>query len=35
MVGKPDGKNPLGRPACRWKNNIKLDVKELGLEGVD
>jgi hypothetical protein len=26
LVGKPEGKRPLGRPKCRWEDNIKLDV---------
>jgi hypothetical protein len=29
-VGKPEGKRPLGRPRCRWEDNIKIDVTELG-----
>jgi hypothetical protein len=34
-VGKPDGKRQLGRPRYRWKDNIKMDFREIGLEGVD
>ena len=30
LVGKPDGKRPLGRPRCRWEDNIKLDLEEVG-----
>jgi hypothetical protein len=30
LVGKPEGKRPLGRPRRRWAGNIKLDVKEVG-----
>ena len=30
LVGKPEGKRPLGRPRCRWENNIKMDLEELG-----
>ena len=26
LVGKPEGKRPLGRPRCRWEDNIKMDV---------
>jgi hypothetical protein len=26
LVGKPEGKKPLGRPRCRWINNIKMDL---------
>jgi hypothetical protein len=29
LVGKPDGKKPLGRPTCRWENNIKMDLQEV------
>jgi hypothetical protein len=30
LVGKPEGKRPLGRPSCRWEDNIKMDVEEVG-----
>jgi hypothetical protein len=29
MVGKPEGKRPLGRPRRRWADNIKIDLKEI------
>ena len=29
-VGKPEGKRPLGRPRCRWEDNIKMDLQEVG-----
>ena len=32
MVGKPEGKGPLGRPRRRWKDNIKMDLQEEGCE---
>jgi hypothetical protein len=35
MVGKPEGKRPLGRPRRRWVNNIKMDLKEMGWCGLD
>jgi len=35
FVGSSEGKRPLGRPKSRWENNIKLDLQEVGLEGVD
>jgi hypothetical protein len=35
LVGKPEGKRPLGRPRHRWIDNIKMDVLELGLGVVD
>ena len=30
LVGKPEGKKPLGRPRRRWEDNIKMDLQELG-----
>ena len=30
LVGKPEGKRPLGRPRSRWKDNIKMDLQEVG-----
>ena len=30
LVGKPEGKSPLGRPRCRWEDNIKMDLQEVG-----
>jgi hypothetical protein len=35
LVGKPEGKSPLGRPRCRWVDNIKMDIREIGWDGVD
>jgi hypothetical protein len=35
LVGKPEGKRPLGRPRRRWVNNIKMDLREIGWGGVD
>jgi hypothetical protein len=35
MVGKPEGKRPLGRPRCRWEDNIKMDIHEVGCGGMD
>ena len=29
LVEKPEGKRPLGRPRCRWVNNIKMDLQEV------
>jgi hypothetical protein len=31
LVGKPEGKKPLGRPRCRWENGIRMDIREIGL----
>jgi hypothetical protein len=35
LVGKPEGKRPLGRPRHRWEDNIKMDRQEVGCGGVD
>jgi hypothetical protein len=35
LVGKPEGKRPLGRPRSRWVNNIKMDIREIGWDGMD
>jgi hypothetical protein len=35
LVGKPEGKRPLGRPRRRWINKIKMDLLEIGLSVVD
>jgi hypothetical protein len=35
LVGKPEGKRPLGRPRRRWVDNIKMDLTEIGWDGVD
>jgi hypothetical protein len=34
-VGKPEGKRPLGRPRLRWVDNIKMDLLEIGWDGVE
>ena len=31
LVGKPEGKRPLGRPRCRWEDNIRMDLQEVEL----
>jgi hypothetical protein len=35
LVGKPEGKRPLGRPRRRWEDGIKMYLREIGLGGVD
>jgi hypothetical protein len=35
LVGQPEGKRPLGRPRRRWVYNIKMDLREIGWEGMD
>jgi hypothetical protein len=34
LVGKPEGRRPLGRPRRRWVDNIKMDLVEIGWSGV-
>ena len=35
LVGKPEGKRPLGRPRRRWEDNIIMDLQEVGCGGMD
>jgi hypothetical protein len=35
LVGKPEGKRPLGRRRCRWVDNIKMDLREIEWGGMD
>ncbi|KAJ4438227.1 hypothetical protein ANN_14166 [Periplaneta americana] len=35
LVGRPEGKRPLGRPRRRWEDNIKMDLREVGYDGRD
>jgi len=35
LVGKPEGKRPLGKHRRRWKDNIKMDLQEVGYGGMD
>jgi hypothetical protein len=35
LVGKPEGKRPLGRSRCRWVDNIRMDLREIEWDGVD
>jgi hypothetical protein len=34
-VGRPEGKRPLGRPGRRWDDNIKMDLREIGIDGAN
>jgi hypothetical protein len=34
-VGRPEGKRPLGRPRFRWEHNIKMDLREIGIDGAN
>jgi hypothetical protein len=33
LVGRPEGKRPLGRPRRRWEDNIRMDLRETGIDG--
>jgi hypothetical protein len=35
LVGNMEERRPLGRPSCRWVDNIKMDLKEIGWDGID
>jgi hypothetical protein len=35
LVGKPEGKRPLGKPILRWMDNIKIYHREIGRDGID
>jgi hypothetical protein len=32
LAGRPEGKRPLGRPRCRWEDNNKMNLREIGLD---
>jgi hypothetical protein len=35
LMGKPEGRRPLGRPRCRWEGNIKMDLQEVECGSMD
>jgi hypothetical protein len=35
LVGRPKGKRPVGRPRRRWEDNIKMDLREIGINGAN
>jgi hypothetical protein len=35
LVGRPEGKRPLGRPRLRWEDNIKMNLREIGINGAN
>jgi hypothetical protein len=35
LVRRPEGKRPLGRPRCTWEDNIKMDLREIGINGAN
>jgi hypothetical protein len=35
LVGRPEGKRPLGRPRHRWEDNIKVGLRDIGIDGAN
>jgi hypothetical protein len=35
LIRKPEGKRPLGRPRRKWEDNIRMDLREIGSEGME
>jgi len=35
LMWRPDGRGPLGRPRCRWEENLKIDIQKVGWGGMD
>jgi hypothetical protein len=35
LMGKPEGKRPVGRPRCRWEDNVKMDLRKIGWGRMD
>jgi hypothetical protein len=35
LVGRPEGKRPLGRPRRRWEDNVKMNLREIGINGAN
>jgi hypothetical protein len=35
LMGKPEGRRPLGRPSSRWEDNVKVDLQKMGCGGMD
>jgi hypothetical protein len=35
LVGRPEGKRPLGRPSHRWEDNIRIDLRKIGIDGTN
>jgi hypothetical protein len=35
LVGRPEGKRPLGRPRRKWEDNIKMGLREVGIDGAN
>jgi hypothetical protein len=35
LIGRHEGKRPLGRPRCRWEDNVEMDLREIGIDGAN
>jgi hypothetical protein len=35
LIGRPEGKRPFRRPRCRWEDNIDMDLREIGIDGLN
>jgi hypothetical protein len=35
LVGRPEGKRPLRRPGCRWEDYIRMDLRDIGIDGAN
>jgi hypothetical protein len=35
LIRRPEGKRPLGRPRCKWEDNIKMDLRDIGIDGAN
>jgi len=35
LVGRSEGKRPVGRHRCRWEDNINIDLREIGIDGAN
>jgi hypothetical protein len=35
LVGRPEGRGPLGRPRYRWEDDINMDLREIGIDGAN
>jgi hypothetical protein len=35
LIGRPEGKRPLGRPRGMWEDNIEMDLREIGMDGAN
>jgi hypothetical protein len=35
LIGRPEGKRPLGRPRYRWEDDIRMDLRDIGIDGAN